>query len=462
MNPTLEKLYYKLPLFAQNIAVSLMGLKLMRERYTTAGRAMEKELDRTQTFNTQQMYDYQSSAFVDLARHAINTTRFYSKWAKDNNLRSEDIQSLEDLKRFPVIEKLYLRQHADDFRSHAPELASKQFVLHTSGTTGTPLTVYTDKDSRSRHYAFFSRLRANYGVTHSDKRATLFGRIIMLAEQQQPPFWRYDAMQHNLLMSSYHLNDANLPHYYRKLQDYEPQEIFAYPSSVFALADFIVREKLEPLPLKLVMTTAENLLPQQRDTIARAFKAPVVNQYGCTEMAFFCSDYPDGTMKFHPEHGYVEVRSPEGSLSDQGEGELIATGFINYSMPVIRYAIGDSINLGARDANGLQVLTSVKGRTDDLIYTLSGTPVGRLDPIFKGGSGIKYAQIIQSENGDVLLKLVPDTDYENSHGESLRDELIKRLGRETPVAILLVDQISKGSNGKFRPVISYFKKRTHA
>lgn len=458
MNSKLEKLYYRFPVFAQNIAVSFMGLKLAKERYTPAGRDMLNVLEHTQTFNKQQMHDYQTKAFVDLARHAINTTRFYSAWAKDNNLRGEDIQSLEDIKRFPVIEKLYLRQHADDFRSNAAELTSKQFVLHTSGTTGTPLTVYTDKDSRSRHYAFFTRLRANYGLSTNDKRATLFGRIIMLAEQQHPPFWRYDAMQRNLLMSSYHLNDNNLLHYYRKLEDYKPQEIFAYPSSAFALADFIVKQKLAPLSLKLVMTTAENLLPQQRAVIAQAFKAPVVNQYGCTEMAFFCSDYPDGTMKFHPEHGYVEVRSPEGLLSDEGEGELVATGFINYSMPVIRYAIGDSINLAGRDSGGLQILASVKGRTDDLIYTLSGTPVGRLDPIFKGGNGIKYAQIIQSEDGDVLLKLVPDADYKATHGESLREELIKRLGRETPVTIQLVESISKSSNGKFRPVISHFRK----
>jgi phenylacetate-CoA ligase len=107
--------------------------------------------------------------------------------------------------------------------------------------------------------------------------------------------------------------------------------------------------------------------------------------------------------------------------------------------------------LGEPDSRGLQVLASVKGRTDDLIYTLSGTPVGRLDPIFKGGSGIKYAQIIQSENGNVLLKLVPDIDYKTEHGESLREELIKRLGRDTPVEIAR-------SNGKFRPVISHFKK----
>lgn len=457
MNQQLEKLYYKLPVIAQNIAISLMGFKLNRERYATAGREMLKILEETQSYNKQQLREYQNQAFVAVARHAIETTFFYGNWAKDNKIQSSDIRSLEDINLFPVIEKQYLRENAAKFRSSAPQLANKQFILHTSGTTGTPLNVYTDKDSRSRHYAFFSRLRRNYGLGSRDKRVTLFGRIILLAEQKRPPFWRYDVVQPNLLMSSYHLNRNNLMHYYNKLLEYKPQEIFAYPSSVFALADFIYREQLTPIKLKLLMTTAENLLPEQRQIIAKAFDAPIVNQYGCTEMAFFCSDQPDGEMKFHPEHGYAEIRRSDNQICDTGEGEFIATGFINLSMPVIRYAIGDNITLTGNDNRGLQVLASVTGRTDDVIYSINGTPVGRLDPIFKGGNGIRYAQIVQAENASVLLKLVPDDTYTDAHGQSLRNELIKRLGRETPVQIVLVDNIEKSSNGKFRPVISYFK-----
>lgn len=400
----------------------------------------------------------QNEMFVKIARHAIKTTEFYSSWARNNNITESDIKSLADINLFPVIEKKFIRENASAFRSNDNLLASSQFIISTSGTTGTPLTVFTDNNSRSHHYAFFSRLRMRYGVTDRDKRATLFGRMIMLAEQKKPPFWRYDSTNKNLLMSSYHLNDMNLMHYYKKLYDYKPQEIFAYPSSIYAIARYIVANQLPPIQLKLVMTTAENLLPHQRDTISQAFNAPIVNQYGCTEMAFFCSDYPDGTMKFHPEHGIVEIRNENNDLSLTGSGELVATGFINFSMPVIRYLVGDRIVLAEPDDAGRQQLSYVQGRIDDVIYTLDGTPVGRLDPIFKGGAGIQCAQIIQSEHGDVLLKLVPDADYNNSHGESLCAELVKRLGRETPVSIQLVDSIGKSSNGKFKPVISYFKK----
>ncbi len=81
------------------------------------------------------------------------------------------------------------------------------------------------------------------------------------------PFWRYDVSQKNLLMSSYHLHAKNLGHYYRKIIEFSPKEIFAYPSSLEVIADYILRQGLPPIELSLVMTTAEALHPYQRDKI---------------------------------------------------------------------------------------------------------------------------------------------------------------------------------------------------
>lgn len=458
MSIKLEDIYYKLPVFFQNGAVSALGLKLKRERFTVAGDKMLETLMQSRTFSSDQIAQYQDAEFANIAKHAIHTTQFYSNWARENGIDPNAISGLKDLVLFPVIEKNFLRENSALFRSTDPGLTRKQFCLHTSGTTGTPLTVWTDKDSRSRHYAFFSRLRAEYGVASNDKRATLFGRIIMPASQTNPPFWRYDFFQKNLLMSSYHLNEKNLGYYYHKLAAYKPAEIFAYPSSIYAIAEYIVKHSLAPLSLKLIMTTAENLLPHQKAIIKKAFHAPVVNQYGCTEMAFFCSEFSDGLMKFHPEHGITEVRHSSGTISTEGSGELIATGFINWSMPVIRYAVGDQVLLTGRDSQGKQILGDVAGRTDDVIYTLDGTPIGRLDPIFKGGNGIKCAQIVQSESGSVNLRLVPDEFYTDQHGDALKHELIKRLGNELDISITLLETIEKEKNGKFKPVISRFKR----
>lgn len=458
MNPVVESLYYKSPVFLQNIAVSLMGLRLRAERYRPAGEKKLTELLATCQYTAEQMQAYQSEQFVQFARHAINNTQFYRDWAKEHGIAANDIRSIADIKLFPVIEKAFIRENATLFKADARNATAGAITLFTSGTTGTPLSVFADQDSRSEHYAFFSRLRSWYGVDPVARRATLFGRIIMPAAQKQPPFWRYDAAQKNLLMSSYHLKPENLIHYYHKLRDYQPQEIFSYPSSITRLAEFIVAKGLPPLTLKLLMTTAENLHDWQKALLQKAFNAPVVNQYGCTEMAFFVSTMPDGCMRFHPEHGVAEVRSHANIIAAQGEGELIVTGLVNYSMPVIRYAIGDTVTIGTVDAHGFPELIQVHGRKDDVIYMRDGTPVGRLDPIFKGGSGIKAAQILQSESGAINLRLVPDETYTEQAGADLQRELIKRVGSDLPITIELVNEIAKEKNGKFKPVISKYRR----
>lgn len=459
MNEKLEKIYYNLPVFLQNLAVGLMGLKLKKERFSKAGDEMLEVLLKTKNFDAENIKAYQDIAFSRIAKHAIETTEFYKEWAVKNKIDPDNITSLEDLKSFPIIEKKFIRENHELFRSNDPHLSKSQIKLHTSGTTGTPLTVYTDKYSRSKHYSFFSRLRAEYGIFNGDKRVTLFGRIIMLADQQRPPFWRYDFSQKNLLMSSYHLNEKNIIHYYEKLKSFNAKEIFSYPSSIYQIAKFIVEHNLEPISLNLVMTTAESLLPKQREIISKAFIAPLVNQYGCTEMAFFCSENIDGIMRFHPEHGVAEIRNSEGLISETGSGELIATGFINYSMPVIRYAVGDAVTITSDvRSNGYQILTSTEGRMDDILFTKEGTPIGRLDPIFKGGAGIKFAQIVQNEDWSIELILVPDTNYSEQHGNDLKDELIKRVGHKIQIKISLVDSIPKEKNGKIKSVICKIKR----
>ncbi|UUA71402.1 hypothetical protein [Cellvibrio sp. QJXJ] len=457
MKPWMESIYYKSPVFIQNIAVSAMGFKLRSERYKPVGQSKLTELLKTQNFNQEQMREYQSRAFVAIARHAINNTIFYQRWAQDKGLEAGDIKSIEQINLFPVIEKAYIRENSHEFKAQPKNQNAKQIKLHTSGTTGTPLTVYTDENSRSEHYAFFSRLRSWYGLQPVDRRATMFGRIIMPAADKKPPFWRYDAVNKNLLMSSYHLKKENLLSYYRKLVDFKPQEIFSYPSSIVQLADFIIQNNLPKLDLKLLMTTAEHLHSFQREKLLAAFNAPVVNQYGCTEMAFFVSTLPNGEFCSHPEHAVLEVKTSDQSIHNIGEGELVTTGLINFSMPVIRYLVGDNVVLGEENKNGFKILQDVQGRVDDLIYMKDGTPVGRLDPIFKGGTGIKAAQIFQNKEGDIELRIIPDSSYCESLGAALKAELIKRVGGDCSIDLMLIDEIEKSSNGKFKSVISRYK-----
>jgi phenylacetate-CoA ligase len=295
----------------------------------------------------------------------------------------------------------------------------------------------------------------------------LFGRIIVLPEIDRPPFWRYDAAQKNLLFSSYHLSEKNLPFYVKKLKDYHPEEIVGYPSSLYHLSLYIVEKGLEgKIKPQVVFTTAENLLSYQRKIIRQAFKCPVINQYGCTEMAMFASECEHGKLHLHPEHGFVEVvpRDPNQLIGNEPDlvGEMVCTGFVNKAMPLIRYRLGDEVALSksARCGCGRRfpVLEKVQGRIDDIIITPDGRPVGRLDPVFKGFSGIKECQIVQESLDKVSVNIVCDAMFDASIEAELMTEFRKRLGNEMEIELVKMTEIPKSANGKFRPVVSMINK----
>lgn len=457
MSSFYENLYLKSPAALQTLAVTLMGIKTKRERFNQNGISMLELLNRTQFFSREAILEYQKNEFIKTARYAIKNTEYYSRWAKENAIHENDIRSLDDIRVFPVIDKVFLKENQNIFTSNDPALKKHQFTIYTSGTTGSPLAVTTDPVSRSKHYAFFSRLRKFYGIDKNDRRATLFGRAIIRPDQKSPPFWRMDYAQNNLLMSSYHLKEEFLKDYYSKILSFKPAEIFSYPSSIFFIADYIIRKKLPPLDAKLVMCTAENLLPSQRKIITEAFNAPVVNQYGCTEMAFFAADNSDGLLEIHPEHGICEVLIKSGHVLPHGSGSLVATGFINQSMPVIRYHIADEVDLLPAKDSGRQAIREIEGRSDDIIYRLDGSPVGRIGPIFKSITTIKYGQLVQHCDGKITISLVPTNLYLPEDGNHLIEQLKIRTGDSMEVNIQLVDHIPKNRDKKFKLVISEYR-----
>lgn len=457
----LNRFYLSLPWPIQNILVSLYGVKLYLERYGKGAKQFEALLDKTQHHSTSQMTDYQDAELVSLLQSAVRDVPFYREWAKSNGFTAEDIKGRSDLERFPVITKEVLRKDADRFISD--RYNKKQLIaLSTSGSTGQPVKIYCDKLARTKHYAFFTRLRGWFGVGRRSRRVTFFGRAIMSGSVNHPPFWRFDWPQNNLLMSAYHLSDENLGHYYRKMVMFRPDEVIGYPSSIYSVATYVLNKNLRPLTPKVVIATGETLLPYQREAIEKAFDAPLIDQYGCTEMAFFASQCQSGTMHFHPEHAVVEVELQQecAEPSDQLYGELIATSLINYAMPLIRYKISDKLCLARKKSEchpSFPEIGFLEGRVDDVVYTKDGRSVGRLSPIFKSDKEISGSKVIQKSDGDIQVYIVPTERFTDKHRHILLTALKDRIGESVKIAVEEVEEIEREPNGKYRPVVSFYK-----
>jgi phenylacetate-CoA ligase len=158
-----------------------------------------------------------------------------------------------------------------------------------------------------------------------------------------------------------------------------------------------------------------------------------------------------------PEAGVAELMREGQPVSDGTPGDLICTGLMNADMPLIRYRVGDRASLPVVQTTcecgrSLPQMTSIEGRADDVLYTTDGRRVGRLDPVFKGGLGIREAQIIQEALDRVRLRFVAAPQYRTEDGEAMIRRIQERMGR-IEVVLEPVSAIARTANGKFRAVI---------
>lgn len=453
-----DHIYGSSPVWLQNVLISAYGRKLDRQRYAAAHEEELRSILRTDLDDKAHVLDLQWRKFRDLLSYLLREVPFYRAWSSDAGLTERDFRSWEDVKRLPIIGKDELR--ADPERFCAESMLGRRdiFELHTSGTTGTPLTIYCDSRSRQRHYAFWTRLRQWWGIGPREWRATSFGRVICDPDDSQGPFWRYDWPGRNMLLSSYHLSRSNLPHYLRAIEARNPTELVGYASSLYMLAKAQLDERRNIRP-RVVFTTADNLLPHYRGVIEDAFGCPVVDQYGCAEMAIFAAELSPENFLVHPEHGFLEVLDREGRDVGAGEvGEAVCTNFVNATMPLVRYRIGDLVTTSSvADPGGTRpTFARVEGRADDVIYTQDRRPLTRLSPIWKVVDGIAETQVIQDRIGEMDVHLVVTEDYRQDAGREnlLLQEIRKRVGTEMVVRLHYEDEIPKDKNGKFRTVVS--------
>ena len=335
------------------------------------------------------------------------------------------------------------------------------FCEHTSGTTGTPLTLWQSRETVRQWYALFeARWRRWYGLSRNDRWAILGGQLITPFEQKEPPFWIWNAAFRQLYLSAYHVAPRNSAAYVEALKKHRVKYLWTYSSSAHALAQFMLDQNLRPPELKAVIVNAEPLYQHQREMIAKAFQCQVFETYGMSEMVCAASECLHGRLHLWPEAGIGEVLGDESDRPVESgiAGRLVSTGLLNPDMPLIRYEIGDRIVLaepGARCPCGraLPILKSVEGRNDDVIVTPDGRRIGRLDPVFKANLPISEAQVIQDTIDHLCVRVVPAEGF----GPAVESSIISALRERAEgmsVTVETVVFIPRSKNGKFKAVVS--------
>lgn len=438
------------------MVATMRGIQLRALRY---GRATEQLVDQAierDYWTAEQWKAWREEPLGFLLHRAATHVPYYRKqWAERR--RRGDKSSWSYLENWPVLEKESLRENAKSFLAddcHARRL----FHAHTSGTTGKPLDLWYGKDTARRWYAIFeARCRRWHALSRKDRWAILGGQLIASVEQRRPPFWVWNGALNQLYMSSYHLAPDLVARYLDALVGYRINYLYGYSSALYELAQGALRLGRADLKMSVAFTNAEPLFDYQREAIEKAFRCPVRETYGMAEMVAGASECEKGFMHVWPDVSEIEIADGDASSTGITSGQLIATGFLNPDMPLIRYRTGDQVTLRATGevclcGRSLPVLAAVEGRADDMLYTSDGRSIGRLDPVFKSQLPIREAQIIQETLDLIRVRYLPAPGFTSASGRSIVERVQARMGN-VKVVLEEVDKIPRGANGKFRAVI---------
>ena len=372
---------------------------------------------------------------------------------------SEDIKDLNDISRLPILAR-------EDVRAAGDNLISSQYSKgklihgHTSGTTGSPLSCFWDKQTCVYNNAIDWRQKLWGGVRYAEGIALFLGRTIVPTNKTKPPFWQHDRIHNMLWMSSFHLSEEYLPHYLKKLKQFRPAAIEGYPSTAYILARYL-KKIGQKLPVKAVFTSSETLLPIQQALIEEYFQAPVFDFYGMAERVAFATQCPE----FHEYHlsfefALNEIVDSDGNTVEPGkEGYLVGTSLLNYGMPFIRYKTSDITAIKTDQCSCGRYMPRFKGITtkdEDIVVTPEGRLVSSsvLTHPFKPLNSIIESQIVQKEIDLLRIKIVRREDYTENDSALLVSALQERVGPKMHIELEFVEYIPRTEAGKFRWVIS--------
>jgi phenylacetate-CoA ligase len=445
-------LYPHLPAVMQEALLSGYFYAKARRLYGSAFQHQLTALHESERFDHDRLLALQGAALRRIVEAAAHT-RHYRHLFRQLGVDPAHIRTPADLSRVPILEKETLRRAPDDFVDE--RLDRRQLIsMASSGSTGTPLRVYVAPEFEALEEAFLARQWGWVGFPVGGRRVKLRGDLIAAAAQHGAQPWRRNVANHELRMSSYHLSADTAAAYVERIQRFQPRALIAYPSSAAILAA-LVREQQLNCHIPLVFTSSETLSAAQRRLIEAALQARVVDHYGLTESVAAIQECERGSYHVISEYGIVELVPAAANGAGQ-ICEIVATGLVNRAMPLLRYRTGDHVRVATASAcscgRAFPVVGEILGRADDTLRAASGALIGRLDHVFKGLDGILESQIVQEDDQQIRVRVVPGRGYSEAVAATLLRNLHERLG-DLPVDIELVDMIPRGPNGKFRAVV---------
>lgn len=441
-------------------------MPLHKWKITRNARRYYELLNATQWYSPAQLRDLQEMRLQHLVRHAYLHVPYYAEAMEARDLTPEDIKTLDDLQKLPLLPKAALRENLY-FDLFADNHRKKEMQkIATSGSTGEPLVLYADRRQLEMRWASTFRSAEWTGWRFGDRQARLWHQTLGMSASQVVREYLDAWFMRRLFIPAYEMSDDNIGELIEKLRRFKPVLIDGYAEIFNFLAHYARRNGIGGLQPKAIMTSAQIMPPQVREVIEREFKTHVFDKYGSREFSGIAYECDHHSGHHLMAESYIVEILKEGRPAAPGElGEVVITDLNNYAVPLIRYRIGDLAV--AMDPNevcgcgrGLPRIGRIEGRAQAIVLCANGTwlPGTFFAHFFKDYDfAVRQYQIVQRVEDAIELRIVPEAGYSASIEADLLKGLRRFMGETMVIDVQTVDNIPLLATGKRTGVISYLQ-----
>jgi len=312
----------------------------------------------------------QSRRLQKLVDRIYHQVPFYRSRLQELDLRTDGIESIDDIAKLPFTTKQDLR---DNYPYGLFAVPMSQIVrLHaSSGTTGKPTVVgYTRRDL-SIWSEMIARALCAYGADQNDIFSVAYGYGLFTGG-----LGLHYGVEH-LGATVIPVSSGNTAKQIQLMHDFGSTALACTPSYALYLAEAMEKTGIsrEEFRLRIGIFGAEPWTEKMREEIERKMGINAYNIYGLSEImgpgvSHECT-YKCGSHIID-DHFYPEIIDPETlePLPFGKQGELVLTTLTKEGLPLLRYRTKDLCSLNPERCEcgrtGVR-MTPVMGRSDDML-----------------------------------------------------------------------------------------------
>lgn len=363
----------------------------------------------------------------------------------------------EILKQFPVVDKKTIIANLDQFHA-ANTNGLKINTLYSSGSSGVQGKVFLPNEALSKLRAINTFMWEDTGYRIGDATLQLgMTKKRSLLKSIKDLFFRVD------YQLAFNLTDEEVLSILKKYNNKNNNVYFVgYASGMYTYARVAKKHNLN-ITFKAAISFGDKMFSHYKDLIESQFKCKVCETYGSNEGLTVGFVAHDDNYYLLTNYVHVEILDDDNNPVPNGEmGHAIITGLENKYMPLVRYKMGDLMELSEQEASDNNALSfplikRVIGRDTDIVKTASGKTliVHFFTAIMGKSDDVAQFRIVQEKHDEIDFEYIPSPSFNNNTLKEIDAQIRAHVSEgELKINYLKKDNIPASPSGKPQIVVS--------